>query len=310
MNDKIGMPPPSPAGWYPSTTQPGRLEYWDGARWTGQLAPPPVLPRPASGGGWTKLATWTQVGLVVTAAVLLVFLITSGAAGLLAAAGAIGLFTAGYVLITGRRSWAMLASKKVGVLVLVSAIVALAIGGSLAPRTEPTALQFSSESTAGEASPSPSLTRAPVVKTEDVVVTETVPFEAATVDDPTLAAGTAQVTVAGVAGIRTITYRVTTTDGRETKRTVVSAVITTAPVTQVTSNGTYVETAPAAPVPFADAGNGCDSNYSGACVPIASDVDCAGGSGNGPAYVAGPVYVVGSDVYDLDRDGDGIACDT
>jgi hypothetical protein len=54
----------------------------------------------------------------------------------------------------------------------------------------------------------------------------------------------------------------------------------------------------------------CDPNYSGACVPIASDVDCAGGSGNGPAYVQGPVRVVGDDIYDLDRDGDGTACDT
>ena len=53
----------------------------------------------------------------------------------------------------------------------------------------------------------------------------------------------------------------------------------------------------------------CDANYSGVCVPIASDVDCAGGSGNGPAYVAGPVYIVGSDVYGLDRDGDGVACE-
>ena len=44
-------------------------------------------------------------------------------------------------------------------------------------------------------------------------------------------------------------------------------------------------------------------------MPVAADVDCAGGSGNGPAYVSGPVTVVGSDVYDLDRDGDGIACD-
>ena len=34
--------------------------------------------------------------------------------------------------------------------------------------------------------------------------------------------------------------------------------------------------------------SGCDSNYDG-CVPIASDVDCEGGSGNGPAYVSGPV---------------------
>lgn len=53
----------------------------------------------------------------------------------------------------------------------------------------------------------------------------------------------------------------------------------------------------------------CDPNYEGACVPIADDVDCEGGSGNGPAYVRGPVYVVGSDIYDLDRDGDGVGCE-
>lgn len=53
----------------------------------------------------------------------------------------------------------------------------------------------------------------------------------------------------------------------------------------------------------------CDPNYEGACVPVASDVDCAGGSGNGPAYVQGPVYVVGQDIYDLDRDGDGVGCE-
>jgi hypothetical protein len=46
-------------------------------------------------------------------------------------------------------------------------------------------------------------------------------------------------------------------------------------------------------------------------VSIASDVDCAGSSGNGPAYVRGAVYVVGPDVYglDLDRDGDRVACE-
>lgn len=52
----------------------------------------------------------------------------------------------------------------------------------------------------------------------------------------------------------------------------------------------------------------CNSNYSG-CVPIASDVDCAGGSGNGPKYVRGPVEVIGRDVYGLDRDNDGIGCE-
>jgi len=53
----------------------------------------------------------------------------------------------------------------------------------------------------------------------------------------------------------------------------------------------------------------CDVNYGGVCVPVASDVDCAGGSGNGPAYVSGPVYVIGTDIYGLDRDGDGVACE-
>ena len=53
----------------------------------------------------------------------------------------------------------------------------------------------------------------------------------------------------------------------------------------------------------------CHPNYSGACVPVASDVDCAGGSGDGPAYVRGPVRVIGPDVYGLDRDKDGIGCE-
>jgi len=52
----------------------------------------------------------------------------------------------------------------------------------------------------------------------------------------------------------------------------------------------------------------CDPNYD-PCVAIDSDVDCAGGRGNGPSYVQGPVHVIGRDVYGLDRDGDGIGCD-
>ena len=52
----------------------------------------------------------------------------------------------------------------------------------------------------------------------------------------------------------------------------------------------------------------CDPNYD-PCVPIDSDVDCAGGKGNGPSYVRGPVRVVGQDIYGLDRDNDGIGCE-
>ena len=45
------------------------------------------------------------------------------------------------------------------------------------------------------------------------------------------------------------------------------------------------------------------------CLPPGSDVDCAGGSGDGPRYVNGPVYVNGSDPYGLDSDGDGVGCE-
>jgi hypothetical protein len=55
----------------------------------------------------------------------------------------------------------------------------------------------------------------------------------------------------------------------------------------------------------------CDPSYKRACLkPNVSDYDCAGGSGNGPYYVQGPITVVGDDHYDLDRDGDGIACES
>lgn len=157
-----------------------------------------------------------------------------------------------------------------------------------------------------QASPSPT----PVVTVEQEDVTEVVPFDAVSVDDATRDIGQDAVTVTGQNGSMVLTYDVTYTDGVETSRTLAGQSAVVAPVQQVTSVGTrvpYVAPAPvAAPAPAA---SGCDANYSGACVPVASDVDCAGGSGNGPAYVQGPVTIMGSDVYDLDRDGDGIACD-
>ena len=47
-------------------------------------------------------------------------------------------------------------------------------------------------------------------------------------------------------------------------------------------------------------------------MPIDSDVDCAGGSGNGPSYVHAKRFrVVGEDIYGLDGpDNDGIACES
>jgi len=44
------------------------------------------------------------------------------------------------------------------------------------------------------------------------------------------------------------------------------------------------------------------------CIPPGPDVDCAGGKGDGPRYVQGPVAVTGSDPYGLDGNHDGVAC--
>jgi resuscitation-promoting factor RpfB len=158
------------------------------------------------------------------------------------------------------------------------------------------------ESSPAESSPAaPATSKAPVLATPKVVmrtVTETVriPFATKSVNDSSLPKGTSKVRTHGVAGVKTVTYQVTFTDGVQTSKKVLRQQVTKEPVTKVIAVGTKQT-------------QKCDPNYSGACVPIASDVDCAGGGGNGPAYVQGPVRVIGTDIYDLDRDGDGIGCD-
>jgi resuscitation-promoting factor RpfB len=179
--------------------------------------------------------------------------------------------------------------------------VVLAIGGMLALGACGSQSTTSSAGTpAASAAPSsaPSITAedTPVPKKRMVTETRAIPFTTRRVNDATLARGTTKVRVHGRTGVKTLTYEMTLVNGQQTGKRLVRVVVKRAPVTRVIAVGTRST-------------RQCDPNYSGACVPIASDVDCAGGSGNGPAYVQGPVRVVGTDIYDLDRDGDGTACD-
>ncbi len=114
----------------------------------------------------------------------------------------------------------------------------------------------------------------------------------------TLKKGVTKIAQQGRPGLRVKVFRVTLEDGVEVDRKLVSDSVRRKPVNRIVLKGTRV------PEPTRQ----CDPNYGG-CVPIAYDVDCAGGSGDGPAYVSGPVQVIGSDIYDLDRDGDGWGCD-
>ncbi|WP_323373530.1 G5 domain-containing protein [Plantactinospora alkalitolerans] len=144
------------------------------------------------------------------------------------------------------------------------------------------------------ASPEPTLA-SPTGEKRKITEIRSIPFGERTVKDSSLAKGKRKIRTAGVKGAKTLTYEVTYVDGVQTGKKLVKEVVTKRPVTQVVAVGTKE-------------GRQCDPNYSG-CVPIASDVDCAGGSGDGPAYVSGPVRVIGDDVYRLDHDKDGYGCE-
>jgi hypothetical protein len=151
----------------------------------------------------------------------------------------------------------------------------------------------------------------PVFETKTVTETQPIPFAKTTVNDATMLQGQTALRTAGVNGVKTLSFTVEYEDGQEVGREPAGEVVTMQPVNEVTAIGTKVVAVPKpapAPAPAPKPAVGCSPHYTG-CVPIASDVDCAGGSGNGPAYVAGPIQVVGSDIYDLDRDGNGIACE-
>lgn len=163
--------------------------------------------------------------------------------------------------------------------------------GSASGSVAPTSGATSIAATVANPSPTTTPTHA-VVETRTVMETEAIPYQTRQVKDASMPKGATKVRTRGIEGVTTLTYQVSVTDGIETARKLIKTQVTTKPVTEVIAVGT----------------NNCDPNYSG-CVPIASDVDCAGGSGNGPAYVKGPVKVIGDDIYKLDRNHDGHGCD-
>lgn len=152
------------------------------------------------------------------------------------------------------------------------------------------------------ATPKPSTSPKPLVRstTKEVVEFRVIPFKKKTVTDDSVPKGEKTVRTTGVNGTRRLTYRVMYVNGAQTAKKLVKQEVAKEPRTQITVVGTKVDE-PAQ-------SDGCDPNYSG-CVPIASDVDCSGGSGNGPEYVQGPIRVTGTDIYRLDADHDGIACE-
>jgi hypothetical protein len=211
-------------------------------------------------------------------------------------------------------------------LATVSAVVVLGAGcsaPSLTGRTAPP--QGGLPTTASTDTSTTAIATTPAEVTTTLTEVVALPFTTSTVDDPALLKGAKAIRTSGRAGQKIVTWLVRIRDGVEVGRSVSAEQVTMPPEDEVVAVGVAVPApapvAPAAPKSTAPApkpapspttpGSGagrCDPNYS-ACVPIASDVDCAGGKGNGPAYVQGPVRVIGTDIYGLDADHDGIGCE-
>lgn len=334
-----------PAAWHPDPENPNQLRWWDGHQWSAATAPSPAAavtsqlhqhPAPAAEPTPAKRRTGWRIAGVIAGSLVVGSVLGRFAPVVMIFAIVAAIIVALFVLLVRPAPALGLRSRSSGFVALGVAAL-LVTGGGIASASTGTATPTASEAqtfatlptATATATPSTSATPTPVPTTFQTATEEVlVPFEATTTNDPNLAQGATALVAAGVDGLKVITYRVTVVDGVETAREIVSEVMQTAPVNEVTAIGTKVpapppvaaapapapeavpaEPVPAAPVPAVPQPGGCDPNYADACVPVASDVDCAGGSGDGPAYVQGPVRIVGSDIYDLDRDGDGIACD-
>ena len=134
--------------------------------------------------------------------------------------------------------------------------------------------------------PSPKPSPTPVVEVRVETATETVPYGSSTVDDANLASGRTAVAVAGVPGTLTRTFEVTYTDGAETSRVEISAVVTTPAVDEVVARGTKVDRPPPAPAPTGcpngtytnSAGNEVCRPYESAGAPAGATAQCKDGT--------------------------------
>ncbi|WIB13612.1 DUF3761 domain-containing protein [Curtobacterium sp. MCPF17_052] len=220
----------------------------------------------------------------------LIGLASSGPWGMVMMAALVVLVTAVYGVLFRRTTWLRLPRKR-SVAALGTGIAFLVMMGSgaafgathptmeTAPRplaavtdvsasSRPVSTPTPEPTRSGSPTPTPTATPTPtpVVTTRTVTETVAIPFTSTTAQSATAAKGTSAVTTAGVNGVETKTWTVTSTDGVETGRTLVSDDVTTAPVTQVTTVGTYVAPPAPAPAPATTCTNGTYVNSAGATV--------------------------------------------
>ncbi|MEV7132149.1 DUF2510 domain-containing protein [Arthrobacter sp. NPDC093128] len=129
-----------PPGWYSDPNVPGQQRWWDGHAWTQQVRPlqmtadRPELPdhdpststiKPAGHGFLRRLGASTYVAVGLLGLLLIPFAASGGFFIWFVLAVFVVLLTGLYTLVTGRRSWAHIAGRRVGAIVVGASVVSL-----------------------------------------------------------------------------------------------------------------------------------------------------------------------------------------
>lgn len=127
----------------------------------------------------------------------------------------------------------------------------------------------------------PSSQSTPKITTRIETEAQTIPFTSTNVENSTMAKGTTSITTAGVNGRQTLTYKLTYKNGKQTDKKLINTVVTSQPIVQVISVGTYV--APSAPscpngTYVNSAGNTVCSPYQSPSAPAGATARCVDGT--------------------------------
>jgi hypothetical protein len=229
------------------------------------------------------ISSW--VGIIGTLLMALLGLASGGVWSMVVMVSLVVLVTALYGVLFRRTTWMRLPRKRAAAAIGAGIALVVMVGSTSAfGATHPVAPQpvqpvaavaaapahvkaSATSSPTPTRTPTPTPTPTPVVTTKVVSESVAIPFATTSVESATVASGTSSVTTPGVNGVETKTYTVTLTDGVETGRTLSSQTVTTPPVTQVTTVGTYV----APPAPVAPAAPTCSN---GSYVNTAGNTVC------------------------------------
>lgn len=183
-------------------------------------------------------------------------------------------------------------NAQVGLAMVPLALIVFGVSAAKAPDTK----QITNTNTKTQQSE-------PKITTKMVDEEQQIPFSSSTVESNSMPKGTSKVTTPGVNGKQIVSYEIIYKDGVEQSKTEKSARVIVQPVNRVTTVGTYVAPPPPpAPAPAPRASSNCDPNYS-PCIPnVSYDLDCPD--------IGRRVSVIGYDKHRLDRDGDGVGCES